>query len=110
MSGKKKFCLALQVNAGAIRYENYERSFANWVGLGAAVDYALQWSIEAIEQRVISLAASLRHQLAVLPNIQVQDFGMRYIVGEKKTLSKLPSSPITFPLPPPAQDRYSLGT
>lgn len=47
----------------ARRYETWERNHAAVVGLGAAVDYALDMGIEAIWDRVRALAATLRSGL-----------------------------------------------
>ena len=60
----------------ARRFENWETSYATKLGLGAAVDYALDWGLDAIAERVQSLAASLREQLQALPGVEVRDRGV----------------------------------
>ncbi len=64
-----------QIKEGAKRFENYETSFAARLGFGVAVDYALTIGTKTIEERVQSLANSLRKELSTLPNISVHDTG-----------------------------------
>jgi cysteine desulfurase/selenocysteine lyase len=65
------------VDPTAKRFEVWERDFAAVYGLGAAIDYALDWGLPAIETRVAGLAATLRSRLA--------DAGARvHDVGAKK--------------------------
>jgi selenocysteine lyase/cysteine desulfurase len=67
---------ALEVRDDARRFESWERSVANQLGLGAAVDHALALGADAIAERVLSLGASLREQLAALPGCTVHDRGV----------------------------------
>jgi selenocysteine lyase/cysteine desulfurase len=60
----------------ARRFESWERSVANQLGLGAATDYALALGVDAIAERVIGLAASLREQLAAVPGLTLHDRGV----------------------------------
>jgi selenocysteine lyase/cysteine desulfurase len=60
----------------ARRFESWERSVANQLGLGAAVNYALALGIDAIATRVVALAASLREQLATVPGLTLHDRGV----------------------------------
>jgi selenocysteine lyase/cysteine desulfurase len=62
--------------ADARRFESWERSVANQLGLGAAVDHALELGVDAIAERVIALGASLREQLAVVPGLTLHDRGV----------------------------------
>jgi selenocysteine lyase/cysteine desulfurase len=64
------------VRDDARRFESWERSVANQLGLGTAVDYALELGVEAIRERVLGLAASLREQLAAVPGLVVHDRGV----------------------------------
>ena len=59
------------------RFEQFESMAAARLGMGAAVDHALGWGIEAIEQRVQSLAEGLRVRLAAIPGVTVHDKGAR---------------------------------
>ncbi len=64
------------VRADARRFESWERSVANQLGLGAAVEYALALGVDQIAARVIGLAASLREQLASVPGLTLHDRGV----------------------------------
>lgn len=48
----------------AERLESFEVNMATKVGLGVAIDYALSWGIEAIAERIASLASELRERLS----------------------------------------------
>jgi len=60
---------------GAKRFENWEQFFAGKAALGVAVDYALSWGIDNIQERNKSLAENLRVQLAAIPGVTVTDEG-----------------------------------
>jgi cysteine desulfurase / selenocysteine lyase len=64
-----------EVRADARRFENWESYCAGKVGLGVAVDYALEWGLEAIRNRVCSLAALLRERLGAVEGVAVHDLG-----------------------------------
>ncbi|WP_433516735.1 aminotransferase class V-fold PLP-dependent enzyme [Nonomuraea sp. CA-143628] len=66
-----------EIRPDARRFENWETNQAGKIGLGVAVDYALSWGIEAIEDRVTALAVRLRDRLAQLPGVTVRDRGRR---------------------------------
>jgi selenocysteine lyase/cysteine desulfurase len=66
-----------ELRADARRFENWENNYAAKLGLGRAIDYALDIGIEAIEREVTRLAALLRERLAALPGVTVQDIGRR---------------------------------
>jgi selenocysteine lyase/cysteine desulfurase len=63
--------------SGAARFEGFERSVAGVLGLGAAVDYALDLGLDAVEERVTMLAEHLRAGLADIPGVTVRDRGVR---------------------------------
>jgi cysteine desulfurase / selenocysteine lyase len=65
-----------RINAGANRFENFESNKAAVVGLGVAIDYAMQWGLDATWQRVRTLAADLRSRLAALPGVLIHDLGL----------------------------------
>ena len=60
----------------ARRFESWERSVANQLGLGTAAEYALELGVDAIAERVLALAASLREQLASVPGLTLHDRGV----------------------------------
>ena len=66
-----------ELRGDARRFENWECNYAGKIGLGAAVDYAWQWGLDAIESCVTSLAASLRAMLGAIPGVHVHDLGQR---------------------------------
>src|SRR5690606_10053532 len=64
------------IRPDAHRFENWETYYAGKIGLGVAIDYALQWGLEAIWARVSALAERLRRQLAQVPGVIVRDIGL----------------------------------
>ena len=66
-----------EIRPDARRFENWESNYAAKIGLGVAVDYALSWGLEAIEERVTGLAERLRAQLRQVDGVQVHDQGQR---------------------------------
>ena len=62
-----------QVRGDARRFENWEANHAAKIGLGAAVEYALSWGLEAIEARVTALAESLRKRFEAADRVTVHD-------------------------------------
>ncbi len=63
------------VRPGARRYEYWERSYAGVLGLGAAVDYALDLGIDALAARIDALATHARRSLNGIPGVVVRDRG-----------------------------------
>ncbi len=61
----------------ARRFENWEASYACRLGLGRAIDYALELGIDVIRDRAWALAASLRERLSEIPGVVVRDIGER---------------------------------
>ena len=59
----------------ARRFETWEFAYALVLGLGAAARYALQVGVEEAGARAWSLAATLRKQLASIPDVRVLDRG-----------------------------------
>jgi cysteine desulfurase/selenocysteine lyase len=66
---------AYTLKPGAKRYELAEISYAGKLGLATAMRYALDLGLDAIADRVGSLADALRTQLAPIPNVTVHDVG-----------------------------------
>ena len=61
----------------AKRFEVMEFNVADRLGMGAAVDHALMWGLDKIQQRILSLSTLLRTRLNDLPGVQVRDQGTR---------------------------------
>ena len=61
----------------ARRFENWECNVAAKIAMGTAVDYALDWGLDAIESRVVGLAGALRKGLASLSGVRLRDRGSR---------------------------------
>lgn len=59
----------------AIRYEDWEFSYALVLGLAAAARYALDVGIEVASSRAFALARRVREQLSGLPGVRVLDRG-----------------------------------
>ena len=68
----ERFEMAAQACA---RYEPWEKSYATVLGLGAAANYALDLTLEAIAVRIGAVAASLRAGLAAIEGVTVNDRG-----------------------------------
>jgi cysteine desulfurase/selenocysteine lyase len=61
--------------AGSARFELGEANHSGKVGLGVAIDYALELGLGAIANRVRSLAGQMRIQLEAVPGVTVTDIG-----------------------------------
>ncbi len=59
----------------ARRFENWENNYGLRLGLGAAVDYAMEWGLDNIWARVQMLSARLRQGLRGIENVVVHDVG-----------------------------------
>jgi selenocysteine lyase/cysteine desulfurase len=80
---------------GAQRLETWERSYSNVLGLGAAVDQALEWGMSAIEERVVSLGARLRDGLASIPGVTTYDLGQRRCAIVTAGVDGVPASEVS---------------
>ncbi|WP_326728035.1 aminotransferase class V-fold PLP-dependent enzyme [Streptomyces phaeochromogenes] len=60
---------------GARRFETWEVSYANALGLSAAVEQALEIGMEGIGRRAIELGTLLRDRLDALPGVTTYDLG-----------------------------------
>jgi selenocysteine lyase/cysteine desulfurase len=68
---------AYRIRDDARRFETWECNWAGKVGLGVAVDYALDWGLDSIEARVTALAQRLRSALKAVPDVTLRDLGTR---------------------------------
>ena len=59
----------------ARRFENWENYVAGKIGLGTAIDYALDIGMEVIEKRVKDLAVNLRTRMSNMSGVAIQDLG-----------------------------------
>jgi selenocysteine lyase/cysteine desulfurase len=66
---------AFTLKPDARRFETWETSYALQLGLGRALDYALDLGIERIWARVFGLGATLRSRLAAMSGVTVHDLG-----------------------------------
>ncbi|NNG05729.1 MAG: aminotransferase class V-fold PLP-dependent enzyme [Inquilinus sp.] len=64
-----------EMRADARRFETWEGNVAAKLGLGAAIDYALDLGLDAIRARCRTLADQLRQGLAALDGVTVHDTG-----------------------------------
>jgi cysteine desulfurase / selenocysteine lyase len=64
-----------EIRPDARRFETWENNYAARLGLGAAVDYALDIGLQEIQSRVRLLAAELRDRLATMPGVALRDLG-----------------------------------
>jgi selenocysteine lyase/cysteine desulfurase len=66
---------SFQLRPDARRFENWENYVAGKIGLGVAVDYALDIGLDAIYARIGNLAARMRAGLAACDGVTVTDIG-----------------------------------
>lgn len=65
-----------EVRPDARRFENWETNYAAKVGLAAAIDYASDWGIESVWERVRQLATTLRERLDLIAGVDIRDQGV----------------------------------
>ena len=64
-----------EIRRDARRFENWEMYYAGKIGLGVAIDYALNWDIEVTWQRIHALATQLRSRLSEMDGVTTHDLG-----------------------------------
>ena len=60
---------------GAERFKSWENSYINVLGLGSAVDQALDIGLPAIAERATALGSQLRNGLEEIPGVTTHDLG-----------------------------------
>jgi len=66
-----------ELRPDARRFENWENNYAAKLGLGCAIDYALDIGLDNIEGEVTRLADKLRSMLSEIDGVTVHDIGKR---------------------------------
>ncbi len=66
-----------EIMPDARRFETWETSYANKIGLATAIDYALHWGMDTIWSRIQHLALRLRQRLTSVPGLKLADLGRR---------------------------------
>jgi len=64
-----------ELRADARRFENWESNYAAKLGMGRAIEYALDIGVDVIQQEVTRLSALLRDLLAAVPGVTLHDIG-----------------------------------
>jgi selenocysteine lyase/cysteine desulfurase len=64
-----------EIRSDARRFETWEGNIAGRIGLGAAIEYALNLGMDNIYERIRSLAGLLRSGLEAIPGVEVRDLG-----------------------------------
>ncbi len=64
-----------ELRKDARRFENWENNYGLRLGLGVAVDYAADWGLDAIWERVQALATRVRRGLGGIETVTVHDIG-----------------------------------
>jgi cysteine desulfurase / selenocysteine lyase len=65
-----------EIRPDARRFENWESNIAGKIGLGIAIDYALNLGLHEIQERIQLLAELLRAGLKTIPGVVVRDPGL----------------------------------
>jgi len=65
-----------EIRSDARKFENWETNYAGKLGLGAAVDYALDIGIDTGSERLRALGARLRTELGALNGVKTHDKGL----------------------------------
>lgn len=64
-----------EMRPDARRFETWENNYAARLGLGRAVDYALELGLDTIEERCLKLSAALREELTRIEAVDLYDLG-----------------------------------
>ena len=66
---------AYEFRADARKFENWESSYANILGLKVAIDYANSLGMDRVWNRIQELGRSLREKLLSIPGVAIHDSG-----------------------------------
>lgn len=104
---------AYEIRPDARRFESWEASAANRLGLGAAVDDALRWGLPAIRARIDALATRLRahlvgHGVAVHDRGPVRSGIVTFSTGEpaEAVMARLQAAEINVSVSSPGWSRF----
>jgi cysteine desulfurase / selenocysteine lyase len=86
---------AYSLKKDARRFETWEVSYALQLGLGRAVDYALELGVATIWERVRSLGGVLRRRLGEIDGVSVHDLGATKCGIVTFTLDRLDSEQLS---------------
>ncbi|MCO5222400.1 MAG: aminotransferase class V-fold PLP-dependent enzyme [Thermomicrobiales bacterium] len=64
-----------RIRSDARRFENWEKNYANHLGMGVAIDYAIEAGIDRVWVQIERNAARLRERLSSIPGVSVRDLG-----------------------------------
>ena len=64
-----------RIRDDARRFETWEGNWSGKIGLGVAIDYALDWGLEEIWDRVKSLGELMRDKLSDIHGLTIRDLG-----------------------------------
>jgi cysteine desulfurase/selenocysteine lyase len=67
---------SFETRRDARKFETWESNVAGKIGLGIALDYALNLGLAHTYPRIVSLAARLRARLGEVPSVKVYDLGL----------------------------------
>ena len=85
-------------HAGARRFETWEHSYANVLGLSIAVQQALELSMDEIGRRAIELGARLRDGLDAVPGLSTYDLGRQRCAIVTAKLDAMPTANVAAAL------------
>lgn len=83
-----------QLREGARRYETWESNYVARMGLGVAIDYALDIGLNSIALRCSTLASRLREGLSAQNGVTVHDLGMHPCAIVTFTLDAMPAEEV----------------
>jgi selenocysteine lyase/cysteine desulfurase len=83
---------------GARRFETWEHSYMNVLGLGSAARQALDLTMEAIGRRAVGLGARLRRQLEGVAGITTHDLGRQHCAIVTARVDGVPTAEVAAAL------------